>query len=116
MTEGDVVEGLNVINDPKCNKFLNVINRLKLQITLITQISVAFEDLISAAALIRVNAVLRGITMVLSAAFWRKKLASFSTFPYALCNLTFTNKLLVKGQNKKKKLVSLKKFFILHFC
>ena len=33
---------------------------------------------------------------------------------YALCNLTFTNKLLVKGQNKKK-LVSLKKFFILIF-
>ena len=73
-------------------------------------------DLISA-----VNTVLRGITMVLSAAFklaphfWTKYLISFSTFPYALCNLTFTNKLLVKGQNKKK-LVSLKKFFILHFC
>ena len=51
----------------------------------------------------------------ISAAFWRKKLVSFSTFPYALCNLTFTNKLLVKGQNKKKTLafhnsVLLKKF------
>ena len=33
----------------------------------------------------------------------------------ALCNLTFTNKLLVKGQNNKKKLVSLKRFFILHY-
>ena len=53
----------------------------------------------------------------ISAAFLEKKLVSFGTFPYALCNLTFTNKLLVKGQNKKeKKLVSLKKFFILHFC
>ena len=29
----------------------------------------------------------------------------------ALCNLTFTNKLLVKGQNNK----SLKRFFILHY-
>ena len=36
-----------------------------------------------------------------------KKLISFGTFPYALCNLTFTNKLLVKGQNKN--LVSLLK-------
>ena len=67
-------------------------------------------DLISATVLIRVNPVLRGITMVLSTAleqaphFRRKKLISFSTFPYALCNLTFTNKLLVKGQNKKKNL------------
>ena len=33
----------------------------------------------------------------ISAAFWRKNLISFGTFPYALCNLTFTNKLLVKG-------------------
>ena len=39
---------------------------------------------------------------------------SFGLFPYALCNLTFTSKLLVKGQNKKRAL-SLKKFFILHF-
>ena len=62
--------------------------------------------------LIRVNTVLRGITMVLSAAFLEKKLVSFGKFPYALYNLTFTNKLLVKGQNKKQ-LVSLKKFFIL---
>ena len=53
--------------------------------------------------------------MVLSAAFLEKKLVSFGKFPYALCNLTFTNKLLVKGQNKKQ-LVSLKKFFILYFC
>ena len=71
--------------------------------------------------LICVNTVLRGITMVLrrpqiSAAILEKKLISFGTFPYALCNLTFTNKLLVKGQNNKKKLVSLKKFYILHFC
>ena len=47
--------------------------------------------------------------------FWRKNLISFGTFPYALSNLTFTNKLLVKGQNKKK-IVSLKKFFVPHFC
>ena len=46
--------------------------------------------------------------MVLSAAlkqvphFWSKNLIGFGAFPYALCNLTFTNKLLVKGQNKKK--------------
>ena len=76
---------------------------LKLQITAITQVSAAFgvgreRDLISAAALIRVNTVLSGITMVLSAAlkqaphFWRRKLMSLGTFPYALCNLTFTNK------------------------
>jgi len=43
--------------------------------------------------------------MVLSAAlklashFWRKSLVNFGT---ALCILTFTSKLLVKGQNKKK--------------
>ena len=60
---------------------------------------------LSAVAVIRVNTELRGIPMVLSAAlkqaphFWRKNLISFGTFPYALCNLTFTNKLLVKGQN-----------------
>ena len=54
------------------------------------------------------NTVLRGITMVLSVAlkqaphFWRKNLISVGTFPYALCNLMFTNKLLVKGQNKRK--------------
>ena len=53
--------------------------------------------------------------MVLSAAFLEKNLISFGAFPYALCNLTFTNILLVKGQNKKKKLVSLKTFFILPF-
>ena len=53
----------------------------------------------------------------ISAAFLEKKLLSFCTFPYALCNLTFTNKLLVKGQHThKKKRVNLKKFFILHFC
>ena len=40
--------------------------------------------------------------MVLSAAFLEKNLISFGTFPYALCNLTFTNKLLVKGKSKKK--------------
>ena len=76
-----------------------------MQITVITQISAAFGrggDLISAAVLIRVNTVLRGITMVLSAAFLANKLVSFGTFSYALCILTFTNKLLVKGQNKKK--------------
>ena len=38
----------------------------------------------------------------ISAAFLEKNLISFGTFPYALCNLTFTNKLLVKGKNKKK--------------
>ena len=45
-----VVEGLNVINDPKCNKVLNVIticpkcNKLsKLPITVITRISAAFK-------------------------------------------------------------------------
>ena len=38
----------------------------------------------------------------ISAAFWRKNLISFGTFPHALCNLTFTKKLLVKGRNKKK--------------
>ena len=52
--------------------------------------------------------------MVLSTAFLEKNLISFGTFPYALCNLTFTNKLLVKGQIKKKILVSLKTFFILN--
>ena len=36
----------------------------------------------------------------ISAAFFGEKLVSFGAFPYALCNLTFTNKLLVKGQNK----------------
>ena len=33
----------------------------------------------------------------------------------ALCNLTFTNKLLLKRQNKKKDFKP-KKFCILHFC
>ena len=42
----------------------------------------------------------------ISAAFLEKK------FPYALCNLTFTNKSLVKGQKKN---VSHKRFFILHY-
>ena len=37
----------------------------------------------------------------ISAAFLEKNLISFGTFPYAQCNLTFTNKLLVRGQNKK---------------
>ena len=46
----------------------------------------------------------------ISAAFWRKNLISFGTFPHALCNLTFTKKLLVKGRNKKKKLEALKSF------
>ena len=32
----------------------------------------------------------------ISAAFLEKKLVSFGTFPYALCNLMLTNKLLVK--------------------
>ena len=49
---------------------------------------------------------------------------NLGTFLYALCNSTFTNKLLVKGQHKKKEtLISFgtfpyalcKKFFILHF-
>ena len=52
--------------------------------------------------------------------FGEKNLVSFGTFPYALCNLTFTNKLLVNGQDIHIyiyiKLVSLKKFFILYFC
>ena len=61
-----------------------------------------WEDLIYAAALIRVNTVLRGITIVLSTHYWRKNLISFGTFPYALCNLTLQIKLLVKGQNWKK--------------
>ena len=51
----------------------------------------------------------------ISATFLEKKLRSFGTFPYALCNLACTNKSLVKGQNKKK-IVSLQKFFILYFC
>ena len=38
----------------------------------------------------------------ISATFLEKKLRSFGTFPYALCNLACTNKSLVKGQNKKK--------------
>ena len=74
-----------------------------MQITVITQISAALKwGLISAAALIQINTVLRGITIVLSAAFLEKNLISFRTDPYALCNLTFTNKLLLKRQNKKK--------------
>ena len=81
-----------------------------MQITVITQISAALKwGLISAAALIQINTVLRGITIVLSAAFLEKNLISFGTDPYALCNLTFTNKLLLKRQNKKKTL-SLKSF------
>ena len=55
------VEGLKVINDPKCNKVLNVINsfKLKLPITEITRISAPFkgERLISSAAPICVNSV-----------------------------------------------------------
>ena len=51
----------------------------------------------------------------ISATFLEKKLRSFGTFPYALCNLACTNKSLVKGQNKKK-IVSRQKFFILYFC
>ena len=43
----------------------------------------------------------------ISATFLDKNLISFSTFPYALCNMTFTNKLLVKGQNKKKNFTAL---------
>ena len=67
------------------NKLSNLGN-LKLQITIITQMSAALVELISAA---RLFAYIK------------------NTFPYALCNLTFKNKLLVKGQNKRKKLVSL---------
>ena len=36
--------------------------------------------------------------------FGEKNLISFGTFPYALCNFPFTNKLSVKGQNKKRNL------------
>ena len=55
--------------------------------------------------------------MVLSAAFLEKNLISFGTFPYALSNLTFANKLLVKRDKIiKKKVISLKKFSILHLC
>ena len=54
--------------------------------------------------------------MVLSAAFLEKNLISFGTFPYALSNLTFANKLLVKRDKKKQQLISLKKFSILHLC
>ena len=49
--------------------------------------------------------------MVLSAGFLEKK---FNKIRYIslgpLCNLTFTNKLLVKGQNKKKKIKPSKVF------
>ena len=48
---------------------------------------------------IRVNTVLRGINGFKRRVFWRKNLISLGTFPFALCNLTFTDKLLVKGQN-----------------
>ena len=41
--------------------------------------------------------------MVVSAAFLKKNLISFGTFPYALCNLMLTNKVLVEGQNKIRK-------------
>ena len=67
--------------------------------------------LISAAALIRVNTLLSGITMVLSSALKQGRileekvnkhrganLRKFGTFPYALRNLTFTNKLLVNDK------------------
>ena len=60
---------------PKCNKLKSLLHleqnviTLKLRITVITQIIAAFGgNLISAAVLIRVNTVQRGITMVLSAA------------------------------------------------
>ena len=75
------VEGLNVINDPKCNKVLNVTsfspkcNKL-LRVANYSnysnkrrpQISAPHGGLITAAALIRAHTVLRGVTMVLSAA------------------------------------------------
>ena len=48
--------------------------------------------------------------------FWRTNLISFGTFPYALSNLTFTNKLLVKRDKIKKKTCKPKKFPTLHFC
>ena len=48
---------------------------------------------------IRVNTVLRGINGFKRRVFWRKNLISLGIFPFALCNLTFTDKLLVKGQN-----------------
>ena len=81
-----VVEGLNVINDPRCNKVLNVItfcpkcnnnlpylklpNNSNYSNKCRPQISAAFGGggLISAAALIHVNTVPSGITMVLSTA------------------------------------------------
>ena len=68
-----IVEGLNVINDPKCNKVLNVITFCHKCNKLLSYRNYSNKrricgDLISGAALIRVNMVLRGITMVLSAA------------------------------------------------
>ena len=48
---------------------------------------------------IRVNTVLRGINGFKRRVFWRKNLISLGTFPFAVCNLTFTDKLLAKGQN-----------------
>ena len=73
-----------------------------MQITVITQISAALGDLICAAALTMVFSAAPKI----SVAFLEKK------FPYALRNLTFTNKFLVKGQKKN---ASHKKVFILHY-
>ena len=66
-------------------------------------------ELISAAALIRVNTLLSGIAMVLSSAlkkaphFWRKKLIGAAALirvnsAHFLMHLTFTNKLLVNGK------------------
>ena len=81
------VQGLNVINDPKCNKVLNVItfcpkcNKVLIVITFCPKCNklVAnysnysnkrriWRGFNSAAAPIRVNTVLRGIAMVLIAA------------------------------------------------
>ena len=56
-------------------------------------------NLILAPVFIRVNTVLRGINGFKRRVFWRKNLISLGIFPFALCNLTFTDKLLVKGQN-----------------
>ena len=39
----------------------------------------------------------------ISAAFLEKKISTLRYISYALCNLTFTNKLLVKGQNNNNK-------------
>ena len=77
-----------------------------MQITVITQINAAFGVNMRRGAYSRKYGTKRyyyGFKRrpQISAAFLEKKLVSFGKFPYALCNLTFTNKLLVKGQTKK---------------